>query len=230
MGWMNDVFGGAYDNPADSAQPYLDKIPGYVDQYMQPYIDMGMEAGNIAQDQYAKWVTDPYGAYNEAYSNYNQSPYSQYQSDQMHQAATNSAASGGYAGTEYDYQKQMELENALIDNDFSKYMDYILGMQKSGLAGEQQMYNTGYGASSNALATDAAYANASANNQFQGTQAQNQGAAGMLGMLAQAGGLAAGLGMYGPVGGLAAESIMSPSSGYGYGSATKAALPGMMGF
>lgn len=201
---MNDVFGGSYSNPADAAQPYLDKIPGYTDQYMQPYIDMGNTAGGIAQDQYAKWIQDPYGAYNDIYSNYNASPWYDYESDQMHKASENSAAAGGYTGTENDYTKQMEIENALMDQDFSKYMDYILGMQKAGLSGEQQMYNTGYGASTNALATDAAYANASANNQFQGTQASNAMSSGLLGMLGKTAGLGMGLYSLGGFGGSAA--------------------------
>lgn len=207
MGWMNDVFGGSYDNPADSAQPYLDKIPGYVDKYMQPFIDMGQEAGGIAQDQYAKWVTDPYGAYDEAYANYNQSPYSQYQSDQMHTAAENSAAAGGYAGSEYDYNKQMEIENALVDQDFSKYMDYIMGMQTAGLAGEQQMYNTGFNASTEALQGDIGYANSSASNQFAGTEAENAMSSGMLGLLSQGTGAAIGGYFGGPWGAFAGAQV-----------------------
>lgn len=195
MGWMNDVFGGGYDNPANSAQPYLDKIPGYVNQYMQPYIDMGMEAGNIAQDQYAKWVTDPYGSYNEIYSNYNTSPWYDYQSDQMSEAASNSAAAGGYTGTEADYNKQMELENALLNQDFDKYMNYILGMQNQGLQGEQQMYNTGYGASGQALNAMDQYATQSAANQFAGTQSSNAMSSGMLGALTKLGGLGLGFAM-----------------------------------
>lgn len=202
---MNDVFGGSYDNPADSAQPYLDKIPGYVDQYMQPYIDMGQEAGGIAQDQYAQWVQDPYGSYNEIYSNYNASPWYDYQSDQMQKAATSSAASGGMAGTEQDYTHQMEVNNALMDKDFSQYMDYILGMQKSGLAGEQQMYNTGFNASGQALQGDIGYANASAANQFGGTQASNAMSSGMLGMLGKTAGLGMGMaGLGGMFGGASA--------------------------
>lgn len=195
---MNSVFGGGYDNPADSAQPYLDKIPGYVDQYMQPYIDQGQEAGNIAQDQYAQWVQDPYGSYNEMYSNYNASPWYDYESDQMQKSAESSAAAGGMAGTEQDYTRQMEVNNALMDKDFSQYMDYILGMQKSGLQGEQQMYTTGYGASSNALQGDIGYANASAANQFGGTQASNAMSSGMLGMLGKTAGLGFGLSSMAP--------------------------------
>ena len=194
MGWMNDLFGGSYDNPADSAQEYLDKIPSYVSQYMDPFIQRGEEAGGIAQDQYSQWVTEPYAAYDEAYAQYNQSPWSQYESDQMQQAATSSAAAGGYAGTEQDINRQMETEQALLDKDFGNYMNYILGMQKAGLAGEQQMYNLGYGASNTALQDMMKYAGASAKNQFGGTTIDNQMSAGVLGGLAQLGGIGAGLG------------------------------------
>lgn len=195
MGWMNDVFGGGFSNPANAAQSYLDKIPGYTNQYMQPYIDTGMEAGNIAQDQYSKWVQDPYGSYNEIFSNYNTSPWYDYQSDQMREAASNSAAAGGYAGTEADYNNQMETENALLNKDFDNYMNYILGMQNQGMQGEQQMYNTGFNASNNALNSMNNYATQSAANQFGGTQSSNAMSSGMMGNLMQLGGLGLGFAM-----------------------------------
>jgi hypothetical protein len=212
---MNDVFGGSYDNPADSAQPYLDKIPGYIDKYMDPYINMGQQAGNVAQEQYAKLASNPAAYYQDIYSGYNQSPSYQYQSDQMSKAAENSAAAGGYAGTEADYSKQMEINNALMDQDFSKYMNYIMQLQNTGLQGEQQMYNTGYGASTQALNGMTGYANNSANNQFQGTQAENQMSNAMLSMLMQGGGMLAGGMMGGGSGMLGAGAgwqLAAPSS------------------
>jgi len=43
MSWMSQAFGGggSYSNPADAAMPYLEQVPGYVDQYYNPYINMG---------------------------------------------------------------------------------------------------------------------------------------------------------------------------------------------
>lgn len=229
MGWMNDVFGGSYSNPADASQPYLDKIPDYVTQYMQPYINIGQTAGNIAQDQYAKLASDPYAVYNEAYTNYNSSPWYNYQSDQMQKAAQNSAAAGGYAGTEADYTKQMAVQNALLDEDFSKYLNYIMQLQNTGLAGEQQMYNTGYGASSQSLNDMINYATASANNQFQGVNAQNQMAGGLLGGITSAAGLGYGLSSLGGMGSISGLGATGAgATGAGYGGATYASLPALM--
>lgn len=208
MGWMNDVFGGGYSNPADAAQPYLDKIPGYVDQYEQPYIDTGLQAGNIAQQQYALMASNPSGYYNSLYGGYNTSPEAQYQSDQMSKAQSNSAAAGGFSGTEYDYDQQMAAQNAISQEDWEKYLNDVLGIQTTGLGGEQKMYQTGYNASQNALQGDIGYANASAANQFGGTQASNAMSSGMLGMLGQSAGL--GAGMYALGGGFSGASAALP--------------------
>lgn len=230
MAWMNDLFGGSYENPADAAQPYLNKIPGYVTQYMNPYIQQGQAAGDIAQQQYAQLASDPYSFYNQTYANYNESPYYQYQSEQMQKAAENSAGAGGYTGTEADYSKQMEINNALMDQDFSKYMNYIMQLQNTGLQGEQQMYNTGYNASTQSLNDMMNYATASAGNQFQGANASNQMSAGMLGGLMKAAGLGYGLYSLGGLGGLGATAGEGSAGlgASGYGGATYAALPAML--
>lgn len=197
MGWVNDITslgGSAYDNPADSAQPYLDLIPGYVDTYMQPYIDMGQSAGNIAQTQYAQMASDPAAYYNQIYSTYEPSDYYKYQSDQLAQTQQNTAAAGGFSGTTNDQNSQMTTQNALMNYDWNQYLNQVLGIQGSGLQGEQQMYNTGFNASNNALAGMTGYANASAGNQAMGTMNSNAMANGLISMGGQAIGGMKGLG------------------------------------
>lgn len=199
MGWMNNVFGGGYSNPADAAQPYLNKIPGYTDQYMNPYINIGQTAGNIAQQQYGAMASNPSQYFNSLYSGYETSPEYNFLSDQLKKTQNATAASGGFSGTANDINDQMSAQNALLDQNWDRYFNQVTGLQNTGLAGETGMYNTGFGASNNALNALQNYANASAQNQFGGTQASNAMSSGMLGTLLGATG--AGLGLYGSANG-----------------------------
>ncbi len=192
MGWMNDLFGGAYDNPADSSQKYLDEIPGYADKYMNPYINTGNQAGNILQNQYSQMAANPTAYYNSLVSTYEPSAAYKYQSDQLAKTQANTAAAGGFSGTAVDQDQQMTTQNALLNQDLDKYLAQILGIQGSGLQGEQSMYNTGYGASTNALNSYINYANSSAQNQFAGTQADNASASGTLGLITKGAGAISG--------------------------------------
>lgn len=200
MGWMNNVFGGGMDNPAKGAQPYLDKMPGYADQYMQPLINQGNTAGGIAQQQYAAMAQDPSQFYNNMFKNYGQSDYSKFMSDQLGRTNSATAAQGGFSGTSGDINKQMETQNALLSQDWNQYFDQVSGLQNQGLQGEMSMYGTGANAASQAYGGMNQYAQLSAQNQFAGTQAQNASAGGMFGNIAGAVGLGAGL--YGASGGL----------------------------
>lgn len=150
MSWLSSSFGGggSYTNPADVAMPYLDEVPGQIDKYYNNYIGRGRLAGNTAQRQLGQMTRNPTDYYNDIYSDYEVSPYSEYQTEQMLDAAGNSAASGGFSGTENDQQNQMEIVNAMLSKDWQQYLDNILGIQKTGLGGEMSMYNTGFGASS----------------------------------------------------------------------------------
>ena len=180
MSWLDDATDmigvtdtDGYNNPASAGQAYLDKIPGYVDQYMQPYINMGQTAGGIAQEQYAKMASDPTGYYNDIYATYEPSDYYAYQSDQLAKTQGNTAAAGGFSGTYNDQNAQMETQNALMNQDWDKYLNQVLGIQGGGLEGEQKMYQTGFGASSEALKGLTGYANSSAGLGYKSTQNQN---------------------------------------------------------
>jgi hypothetical protein len=213
-----------YTNPAGSAQHYLDKIPQYTNQYMNPYIDKGNQAGDVLSQQYNSLATNPYGFYDTTYNNYNESPYAKYQKDQMTQAAQNTAAAGGYMGTQSDYQRQMDTSSALTDKYFQDYLNNIMGIYGTGLKGEQSLYDTGFRASTESLNDLIGYAGSSAKNQFEGANAGNQMTWSTLQGLAEAGGLAYGLGpMAMGVGAMSGGGIPGLSSfgNYGY-SATPA--------
>lgn len=204
MGWINSVtdpvmgavgLSSDYDNPANAAQPYLDKIPGYADQAFNPYIERGATAGDINSQQYALMASNPSGYYDSLYAGYDQSPTYNYQSDQMQKAYDNSASAGGYSGTEYDYQQQMAGQNSLQQEDWERYLQDVLGIQGTGLQGNQQMYNTGFKASNGWADMMNGYANASAGNQAMGVQNQNMMKNSQMNQLLQSAGLVGGLAM-----------------------------------
>lgn len=148
MSWFSNLMGGgSYQDPAAAASKYYDQVPDYVSKYYDDYINKGKAAGDINAEQFSKMASDPTAFYDSIYNTYKPSAYYQHQSDLMHKTAANTAAAGGYSGTESDIQKQTEQQNALADMDWDKYLQEVLGIQQGGLQGNQQMYNTGFQAS-----------------------------------------------------------------------------------
>ena len=148
-------FGGGssnYQNPADSAMPYMEQIPGTITPYYQPYIDWGQQAGNSMAQQYGEMATNPQDYYNSMMSGYTESPAYQYNYDQAMQQQQGAAAAGGYTGTYYDQQQQAKNSTGLLAQDQQQYYNNVTGAQRYGLQGQSHMFDTGYKAS-NTLAT-----------------------------------------------------------------------------
>jgi len=162
-----------WQNPATAAQTYLDKIPEYANQYYQPYIDQGNSSRDILSKQYGQMSQNPADYYNSLYQTYEPSDYYKYNSDQMQKNMTNTAASGGYAGTENDVYNQAQQQNALLNQDWNSYLNSLLGIQGTGLQGEQGFYNTGYNASTGAANMMNQYALTSSGLAYNGVNQQN---------------------------------------------------------
>lgn len=136
-----------YEDPVSQTMPYLQQIPGAMQPYYQPFIDWGMGAGNILFDEYGNMVTDPQEYYNNIMQGYNESPAYQYNQQKLQQQMSGNAAAGGFTGTPYDQQYQAESINGILAQDQHQYLRDILGINDTGLQGEQGLYNTGYQAS-----------------------------------------------------------------------------------
>jgi len=173
MSFYDSMFGSS-SNPYDAAKPYLNQMPSYIDKYMNPYINMGQTAGNIAQTQYGQMAQDPSAYYNSIFQSYEPSDYYKYMSDQLGKTQSATAAAGGFSGTESDINNQMTTKNALMSKDWQDYLNNLLNIQGTGLQGEQQMYTTGYGASNNALDQYMKYLMGSAGMAYGSTNYQNQ--------------------------------------------------------
>ena len=136
-----------YQDPTVEAQGYLNRIPGEVTPYYQPYIDWGMQSGDYLSDYYGGMINDPQGYYNNIMMGYEPSASYQYQQGQLEQQMAGNAAAGGFTGTTYDQQQQADATQKLIARDQQQYFDNIYGIQGAGAQGEQKFFDTGYGAS-----------------------------------------------------------------------------------
>jgi hypothetical protein len=176
-----------YNNPADSAMPYLNGIQGQMGQYYNPYIQMGNNAINPLMQQYSSLMNDPSAKMNQIGASFQQSPGYQFNMNQAMAGSNSAAAAGGMLGTPQNQQQDATLAHNLSNQDYSQYMDRGVGMYNQGLQGMNGMMQTGYNASNqmaqalaNSMMSQAGMAYAGANNQ----NAANQGMLGNLASLA----------------------------------------------
>lgn len=131
----------------------LNQIPGMAQGYLNPYTEEGRKAYNSLLDQYSnisdtninqfpatynKMAKDPATFLNDLMKGYEPSRGYNYQQNKMLGAARNSAASGGFAGTQYDQASQADLIRDLLGSDMGEYLKNVMGIQNSGLAGEER--------------------------------------------------------------------------------------------
>lgn len=137
----------AYSNPADAAMPYLQKIPGTITPYFQPYIDAGSSALNTLMGQYNTLLTNPAAIMNMAGSGFQASPGYQYQVNQGLYGANNAAAAGGMLGTAANQTNDASIASNLANQDYYNYLNHALGLYGMGLQGEQGINQMGFSAS-----------------------------------------------------------------------------------
>ena len=169
--------GGGYPvgpNPANAAMPYLNQIPGIGRENYQPFINEGRQASGIANPVYNQMSQDPNEFLNSIMRNYNPSEGYRFKEREISRGLQNTAAQGGYAGTPNAQLQQGEMIRGLLGQDMQQFLQNILGVQNSGLQGQEQRIDRGYGASGdladylgNALGAQGALA-------FQGQAQQNQ--------------------------------------------------------
>ena len=133
--------------------PYFQGIPNIAHETFDPYINLGQQAGGVAQGQFGQMAQDPMAFINKIMEGYNPSEGYKFQKDELSRAAANTAAAGGMAGTMQDTENQSKLVQGLLSEDMQNWLNNVLGTQKTGLEGETNMYNTGFNAS-NAMGSD----------------------------------------------------------------------------
>lgn len=187
-------------NPADSAMPYLNQIPGLFNPYIQngqaaygnlsQYMNNGVQAGQMLMPQYNSLVNNPALMMNKIGSTFQQSPGYNWQVNQALGAANRAAAAGGMAGSPAEQQQIAGVTNQLANQDYYNYLNHALNLFGTGLSGLSNMYgqgmgvgeniyNTGYGAAGD----EASALMSQANLAYAGQQNQNQSMMGGMGSL-----------------------------------------------
>ena len=146
MSWLSELFHGG-KNPANEAMPYLNKIPGAVNPYYQPYINQGQQANQNLMGQYGNLINNPGQKFSEFGQGYKESPGYQFKLNQALQAGNNAAAAGGMAGSPQHEQQNIQIGNDIASQDFNDYINHIMGLYGYGLQGEQGLGEQGYRAS-----------------------------------------------------------------------------------
>ena len=194
MSMLSELFGGGNKNsPMDSANKYLNQIPGQAHNTYDPYITQGQESGKNAHNAYEEMLNDPQGFINKIMNGYKESDQYKYQSNKIGGALSNTAAAGGIAGTPLDQQNQGEVLQGLLSADQQQWLQNILGRYDTGLKGEEGEATRGYdssgklndiingtSASQAGLAFNDAQQKNSQKNQFMQFLAQALGGAGKL--------------------------------------------------
>lgn len=217
---VGDLFGD--DNPADAGMQYLEQIPDIGKEYYNPFIERGKRSGNILEGQYDRMAQDPVDYLDQIMRSYRPSSGYDFKQNQMLKAAGNTAAAGGFRGTQNDQQDSAAMVQALLGDDMQQFLQNVLGIQGSGLQGHQGFQNQGYNASSSL----ADYLGTNLSNQaglaFQGQSQENANHAGILNSLIGAGGsvLGAGIsnGWFGGGGGAGAAGGLAANAGRAGGS------------
>lgn len=183
-------------NPADNAMNYLNQVPGVAKQYLEPYIQPGMQAQNQLQNLYApnnevsqgyrKMSSNPMDYVNEIMRGYEPSAGYKYKENRALQAMRNSANAGGFAGTQNDQEEQARTVNGLMGEDMQQFLQNIFGTQQQGLGGLERMMagragtlepiaQRGYGASGDLANIIGSNLGQQAGLSFQGQRQQNFG-------------------------------------------------------
>jgi hypothetical protein len=131
----------------EQANQYFNNISGVGRQYYDPYIQPGINAANRADTEYGRLLDDPSGLINAIMESYKPSEGYKFKEKHLRQGAGNTAAAGGFAGTQYDVGNQSDMVNALLSDDMQQYLTNVLGVHGTGLAGKENVATRGFNAS-----------------------------------------------------------------------------------
>ncbi|HSH64894.1 MAG TPA: hypothetical protein VLB84_03640, partial [Bacteroidia bacterium] len=172
MSILSKLFGGG-PNPANSAMPYLNNISQIGQSAYNPYISQGQGAGQILSGEYGRLVKDPTAMLDKIMGSYEPSKYYQFQKDMLSKALGSTAAAGGYAGNPYHQQQEGDMVQGLLSKDMQDYLGSALGLYKTGLGGESDIYGKGFDATGKLADMMGGAEGSKATLAFQGQQQEN---------------------------------------------------------
>lgn len=206
MSWLSSVLGGG-TNPADAAMPYLDKIPGETKPYLDPFFQAGKNVLPDLTKQYGSLTSDPGALLNKLGAGYQQSPGFQEALKQALTAGNHAAAAGGMAGTPAHQYTSMDTATGLASKDYDTWLQHVLGLYGTGIAGEQDMSHQGLQAGTSLSDIIAQTLSQQAGYSYAGQAAKNQNQNAIFNSLLTGIGTVAG----GPIGGAIAGAFSKPT-------------------
>jgi hypothetical protein len=212
MSWLSKLFGGN-DSPMDSANKYLDQIPGVGHQGYDEYINQGKDASGKTKTAYEDMLNDPTGFINKLMEGYKPSEGYNYQKEQLQKELGNTAAAGGIAGTPLDQENQGTQIQKLLSGDMQQFLTNVLGRYDTGLKGEEGIAGRGFDASKQLTDLLGGSLNQQGGLAFQDQQQKNQNKNDLWSMFGKALGTGAGFALGGPFGAALGGSIAGPLSG-----------------
>ena len=149
MGILDSIFGKKQNpqNPQNDANKYLNQIPGQAHAGYDPYINAGMDAGGKTKSKYEEMFSDPTAFMDAILKNFKTSDEYGFKKDLLTKELGNTAAMGGIAGTPLDQLNQGNQVQDLLSKDMQQYLANALGINKTGLEGEEGIANRGFNAS-----------------------------------------------------------------------------------
>ncbi len=178
MGGIGQIAGGIgqlfnYENPADSADPYLEKIKGEAGNYLDPYAKAGANTLPGLQEQFMKLINNPQAMMKMFAGGYKESPGFQFNVDQATKAAKNMAAAGGMLGSQASQENLAGTVNGLASQDFNQYLQNMMKTYGMGLEGQGNIAGMGMNASNNMANIIAQQRMAQAQNAYAGQANEN---------------------------------------------------------
>lgn len=197
MGILSDLFGGGHkndsnQNPMNSANQFLNQIPGIGHAYYDPYIGMGFDAAGRNKGQYENMMNDPTGFINKLMESYKPSEGYNFQKNLLTKEMGNTAAAGGIAGTPLDQMNQAEGVQGLLSKDMQQFLSNSLGVYNRGLTGEEGIASRGFDSSKSLADLLGGSLNQQGGLAFQNAQQNQSNKNGMLQALAKALGMGVG--------------------------------------
>lgn len=173
MSWFDDFFGGG-KNPANSAMPYYNQIPGKTSPYMQPYFEAGKGAIPGLQEQYKDLLANPGGKLNEIGAGYKESPGLNFAIQKALGANARSLNAGGMYGSPEHEEQNLLTATGYANQDYNNWLNSATGLYNQGLSGQQGLAGMGQQAGQSLADMIAQTLAQQGNLAYQGQAQQNQ--------------------------------------------------------
>ena len=201
--------GNKQQSPFDAAAPYYKKSEDAIKGFAKTYTDRGDAQYEGLNEQYASMMNDPAAFLEQIMGGYEQSSGYQRSLDEALGAASAAASAGGYSGLPSDQQGQGRLASSMMNDDMSRYIQQVLGIQDRGTGGSQGFYDQGYGAAKSASSDMSNLFGSQGSAAFGQARQDQQSQQDMQKMIAQVIGMAGGAAIGGPAGAAAGSSAAS---------------------